>query len=437
MEIKKVNSKAIPISKIRLNNGQIKGLPKNPRFIKDEKFSKLVKSLKENPEMTALRELLVYPYEDTYVIIGGNMRYRAMKELGYKEILCKIIPEDATVEQLKAYTIKDNSGYGEWDFTMLESDWELSLIQDCCIEIPQLDIVFQEEQKAVDDNFDEKENDIPKRVKYGEVWALGENRLMCGDSTQEECLLKLMAGEVADLWLTDPPYNVSYEGSTSEKLKIANDSMSSTAFYNFLLAAFSNAYKVMKKGCPFYIWFASREHINFETALNDSGLYVRQELIWNKNFMVLGRQDYQWKHEPCLYGWKEGAHYFVNNRCLVTVQEDGRTIDIEKMSKEELKKTLKGIIGSETQTSVIDENKPQRNGEHPTMKPVRLIERLIRNSSRVGDVVLDNFSGSGTTLIACEQLGRKCRAMEYDPHYCDVIIARWEKLTGGKAEKLI
>ena len=239
------------------------------------------------------------------------------------------------------------------------------------------------------------------------------------------------------MWLTDPPYNVAYEGGTKDKLKIANDNMSSSAFYHFLLDAFQNSYNIMKPGAAFYIWFASREHINFERALNDANLQVRQEIIWNKSALVLGRQDYQWKHEPCLYGWKEGAsHYFVDNRTLTTVQEDGVSLDVNKMSKDELKQTLKEILKSGIPTSVIDEDKPTRNGEHPTMKPLKLIGRLIKNSSRVGEVVLDTFGGSGSTMMAAEQLGRKCFMIEYDPHYCDVIIARWEKLTGKKAEKI-
>lgn len=240
-----------------------------------------------------------------------------------------------------------------------------------------------------------------------------------------------------DLWLTDPPYNVAYEGGTKEKLKIANDNMSSSAFHSFLLSAFQNAYDVMKSGAAFYVWFASREHINFERALNDANFQVRQELIWNKNTLVLGRQDYQWKHEPCLYGWKEGAaHYFIEDRTLTTVHEDEKSIDINKMSKDELKKTLKDILNSGVPSTVINEDKPARNGEHPTMKPLKLIGRLIRNSSRKGEVVLDTFGGSGSTMMAAEQLGRKCFMVEYDPHYCDVIIARWEKLTGKKAEKI-
>ena len=350
-----------------------------------------------------------------------------------------MIPEETTVEQLQAYTIKDNSGFGEWDFDMLSHDWDLQLLEDCAIDMPEIEdgSPVLEEKDAEEDDFDEESDQIQTICKQGDLWRLGEHRLLCGDSTKSECLEILSGGVKIDLWLTDPPYNVAYEGGTKDKLKIANDNMSSSAFYHFLLDAFQNSYNIMKPGAAFYIWFASREHINFERALNDANLQVRQEIIWNKSALVLGRQDYQWKHEPCLYGWKEGAsHYFVDNRTLTTVQEDGVSLDVNKMSKDELKQTLKEILKSGIPTSVIDEDKPTRNGEHPTMKPLKLIGRLIKNSSRVGEVVLDTFGGSGSTMMAAEQLGRKCFMIEYDPHYCDVIIARWEKLTGKKAEKI-
>ena len=439
MEVKLNQSVMLKLSKLEANKGQIPGLPKNPRVIKDEKFKKLVKSIEDNPEMTSLREMLVYPHEGKYVVIGGNMRLKAMKELGYKEAPCKVIPKETTVEQLQAYTIKDNSGFGEWDFDMLSHDWDMTLLADCAIDMPEIEdeSPVLEEKDAEEDDFDEESDQIQTVCKQGDLWRLGEHRLLCGDSTKSECLEILSGGVKIDLWLTDPPYNVAYEGGTKDKLKIANDNMSSSAFYHFLLDAFQNSYNIMKPGAAFYIWFASREHINFERALNDANLQVRQEIIWNKSALVLGRQDYQWKHEPCLYGWKEGAsHYFVDNRTLTTVQEDGVSLDVNKMSKDELKQTLKEILKSGIPTSVIDEDKPTRNGEHPTMKPLKLIGRLIKNSSRVGEVVLDTFGGSGSTMMAAEQLGRKCFMIEYDPHYCDVIIARWEKLTGKKAEKI-
>jgi site-specific DNA-methyltransferase (adenine-specific) len=252
------------------------------------------------------------------------------------------------------------------------------------------------------------------KVQRGEVWQLGEHRLMCGDSTSAEDVAKLMNGEQADLWLTDPPYNVAIgitdiedakrRNRRTDGLVIENDAMSNDDFHKFLVSAFKNAADVMKPGAAFYIWFASREHCNFELSLNEADLRVRQELIWNKNSLIMGRQDYQWKHEPCLYGWKEGAaHNWYSDRC---------------------------------QSTVIDWNKPSKSEDHPTMKPVGLFGYQIQNSSKEGDIILDSFGGSGTTIVACEQIGRKARLMEFEPHYCNVIIARWEKLTGQKAIKL-
>lgn len=209
---------------------------------------------------------------------------------------------------------------------------------------------------------------------------------------------------LAKLVITDPPYNVDYQGKTKSELKIENDKMDKDAFREFLTDAFSNMHEYMEEGASFYIWYASREHINFESALNDSGFTVRQQLIWNKNSMVLSRQDYHWKHEPCLYGWKDGApHNWYSDR---------------------------------KQTTVLDFDRPIKNADHPTMKPLNLIGYLIQNSSKKNDVVLDLFGGSGSTLIACEEQGRKCYMMELDPKYCDVIIKRWETFTGKKAELL-
>ena len=211
-----------------------------------------------------------------------------------------------------------------------------------------------------------------------------------------------MNGNLADIVVTDPPYNVAYEGGTG--MTIQNDNMESSKFLQFLTDAFKNLKENLKEGGAFYIWFASREHINFESALNNNDLNVREELIWVKNTLVLGRQDYQWKHEPCLYGWKEGApHYFINDR---------------------------------SQTTILDFNKPSKSELHPTMKPVELFAYQIKNSSKPKQIVLDLFGGSGTTIIACEQLDRSARVMEFDEHYATVIIDRWEKMTGQKAEKI-
>ena len=236
----------------------------------------------------------------------------------------------------------------------------------------------------------------------------------------------------ADLLLTDPPYNVDYTGKTKDALKIQNDSMDDQTFRAFLTDAMNAATPVMKPGAAFYIWHASSEGFNFHAACRAAGLHVRQTLVWVKNTMVLGRQDYHWKHEPCLYGWKDGAaHYFTPDRRQTTVVED--QLDFTKMKKDQLVELLKELYSEQTPTSVMHEDKPLVSDMHPTMKPIKLMARCIKNSTRTGDVVLDLFGGSGSTMIAAEQLGRKCYMVELDPFYCDVIIDRWEKFTGKVA----
>lgn len=240
-----------------------------------------------------------------------------------------------------------------------------------------------------------------------------------------------MDGKLADLVVTDPPYNVAI--SNSQGMTIENDDMGDSDFFEFLDKAFYNLKNNLKEGGAFYVWYASREHINFERALNANDLDVRQQLIWVKNALVIGRQDYQWRHEPCLYGWKGGeGHYFIDDRTQTTIFET--FINFEDMSKDELVKMLKNIY--EMEQTIIHEDKPRRNDLHPTMKPINLIARLIKNSSQKNEIVLDLFGGSGTTLMACEQLGRKCKMMEYDPIYADAIIKRWEEYTGCQAKRI-
>lgn len=234
--------------------------------------------------------------------------------------------------------------------------------------------------------------------------------------------------------LTDPPYNVAIVGETKEHLTIDNDDMDDDAFKDFLIRAVENMAEYLKEGGAFYIWHASMKSAVFYEAITEAGLTIRQVLQWVKSIFVLGRQDYQWRHEPCFYGWKEGApHYFIADRTRTTVAES--VLDIENMSERELKATLKKMLAEPS--DVINEAKPARNAEHPTMKPVPLMARLIFNSTHAGDTVLDLFGGSGSTLAACEQLHRRCAMMELDPVYCDVIIKRWENLTGKTAERVV
>ena len=255
----------------------------------------------------------------------------------------------------------------------------------------------------------------------------------------------MRGGTELDLFFTDPPYNVAVVGGShaippQERIEagektIQNDDMSDEDFREFLNRAFSNAKQVLKDGGAFYIFHASRFQRTFENALEENELQVKQQLVWVKNSLVMGRQDYQWMHELCFYGWKSGAsHYFIDNRKLTTIIED--KLDFEKMKKEDMKKILEEIYSEKLPTTIIRENRPVRSDLHPTMKPIKLCARLIQNSTKPGESVLDLFGGSGSTLIACEQLGRKCYMMEYDPHYVDVIINRWENFTGQKAVKL-
>ena len=288
------------------------------------------------------------------------------------------------------------------------------------------------------DEIDIVEDDPPAppeepTAKRGDIWMLGEHRLMCGDSTNLAEVEKLMNGKLAELFLTDPPYNVNYKGGTKEKMTIMNDNQEDESFRAFLIDAFKNANAVMKDGAAFYIWHAdgNTSGFNFRYAVRYAGWSIRQCLIWVKNNLVLGRQDYQWRHEPCLYGWKDGTHYFINDRTQTTVIDD--KIDLKKLKKEELLAILEQIYSDKVPTTVIYEDKPLTNDIHPTMKPLRLMATLIRNSTKNGQVVLDLFGGSGSTMMACEQLGRVSYTMELDPKYCDAIIERWETFTGSKA----
>ena len=343
------------------------------------------------------------------VIVAGHTRLKAAKKLGLESVPC-IMADDLTEDQIKAFRIADNK-VGEiatWDFDKLNI--ELSGIE---LDMSQFgfDLEIEEEDFEVEEVEPVEPPENPT-TKQGDIWILGDHRLICEDSTDINAIEKLLDGKLADLLLTDPPYNVALGmgGSVDEARKrhrrtdglvIMNDKQDDEDFYEFLLSFYNAAFSNLKEGASYYIWHADNESLNFRKALKDAGITLRQTLIWNKNTFTLGRQDYQWKHEPCLYGWKDGAsHNWYSDR---------------------------------SQSTVLDFNRPTKSDIHPTMKPVELFAYQIQCSSQIGDIVLDPFGGSGTTLIACEQLKRRCFTSELDPRYCDAIIQRWENFTGKKA----
>lgn len=340
-------------------------------------------------------------------IIAGHGRVMAGRKLGIKEAPC-IVLDNLTNAQRRAYVIADNklALNAGWDIELLKVelgdlnglDFDLSLTG---FDPGELANLLAEKTEGLTDEDAVPEAPARAVTVLGDVWGLGKHRLMCGDSTSVDAMQTLVQGQLVDMWLTDPPYNVAYEGGTKEKLTIQNDSMGDDQFRQFLRDACITADTVMKPGAVFYIWHADSESYNFRGACRDAGWIVRQCLIWKKSSLVMGRQDYHWKHEPCLYGWKDGAgHLWAADR---------------------------------KQTTILEFDKPFRNGEHPTMKPVALFEYQMLNNTKGGDIILDSFGGSGTTLLAAEKNGRHSRLMELDPKYCDVIVKRWQDFTGQKA----
>jgi DNA modification methylase len=278
--------------------------------------------------------------------------------------------------------------------------------------------------EAVEDDY-EIPNEIETDIVLGDLFEIGEHRLLCGDSTRVDTWQKVMNEKLCDMVMTDPPYNVDYQGGTG--LKIMNDKMENNTFYQFLYDFYTALGSYTKKGGAWYVWHADSEGANFRSAFVNSGLLLKQCLVWVKSSLVMGRQDYQWKHEPCLYGWKEGAaHYFTNERTHTTVIED--KLDIKKLTKDEMKKMLTEMLSDKTKSTIIHCDKPHRSAEHPTMKPILLLAPLIQNSSKENEIVADGFLGSGSTMVASHQLKRKCYGMELDPKYCQVIIDRMKKL---------
>lgn len=368
------------------------------------------------------------------VIIAGHTRWSAARRLGL-ETAPVVVADGLSQEQVKAYRLADNktNEFADWDIDLMDA--ELLSIGDIDMALFgfDMDAVVERQAEVQEDNYEPDPPRKPK-TKPGDIYELGEHLLICGDATKEADLLKIVSRGGADLLLTDPPYNVDYEGVAG---KIKNDDMKDADFRRFLIAAFRAADVCLRPGGAFYIWHASTEAYNFTGACRDVGWRVRQHLVWNKNALVLGRQDYQWKHEPCLYGWKGGrSHYFADTFSETTVIGDQEEINPKRMKKDELVQLVESMLEDKISTTVINEDRPTRSEGHPTMKPIKLMARLIRNSSKPGWTVLDPFGGSGSTLMACEQLKRQCVMAELDPRYCDVIVDRWETFTGGKAKRI-
>lgn len=344
------------------------------------------------------------------IIICGHTRWKAAKKLGLEKLPVHVA-RDLTADQVRALRIADNktSELSSWDYDILPI--ELAALSDAGFDLEMLCFDESELAKLLDNDVEEGLTDpdeIPDEpeeaiCKPGDIWQLGDHRLLCGDATIISDVEKLVNGKSIDLFLTDAPYGVDYVGKTADKLTIENDSMEEAEFREFLSASFSNANCVLREGGAFYIWHSDSRGFDFRSSCESIGWSIRQCLVWVKNSMVLGRQDYQWQHEPCLYGWKDGAsHHWYSDR---------------------------------KQTTVLNFDRPTRSAEHPTMKPVALIEYQMCNSSKRGDIVLDVFAGSGTTLIAAQRTGRIAYVMELMPKYCDVIIKRWEDFTGEKAQR--
>lgn len=372
----------------------IKENPRNPNTHPDSQ----VKLLAEIIKKTGWRANITVSTLSGY-IVKGHGRLLAAKLAGFEscpieyqdfkteeEELSALLADNKLAELAELDTSKLAELFKDFEFSDLDlTGYSKSEFDDLLGDLEQSRFSLDEDEVA--------ELEDKHFTQSGDLWLLGKHKLLCGDATVIETYKELLGEEVVDLVVTDPPYNVDYEGGTADKLTIKNDNMKDEDFREFLRKAFACMQEVMKDGASFYIWHSDSERYNFQGACQDVGLAVRQCVIWIKNTFVIGRQDYQWKHEPCLYGWKSGAaHYFVDDRTL---------------------------------TTCFEFDKPLRNDIHPTMKPVELFKFQIGNSSRQGDIVLDAFAGSGTTLIACENFNRIARLIELDERYCDAIVKRY------------
>ena len=409
----------VSVEDCEFNEGQIPGCPSNPRTREEEKQKKLEKSIEELPEMTVARACLVYKYNGKYVVIGGNRRLEAHRALNKKNIPVIEIPENTPIDKIRRIAIIDNESTGKTDWQKIKEEWNLEEIKDWGVDLPSdWDLSEENEKEVREDDFTEDDaKNVETRVKFGEIWQLGEHRLMCGDSTDAASVALLMDGQKADMVFTDPPYGVSI-GDKNKALNsvqkagcctenIANDNISVNDLYPILVKAMINCRENCKDCACYYITSPQGGELALMMMMmmKDAGLPVRHMLIWEKNCATfsLGRLDYDYQHEPIFYTWT---------------------------------KSHKNYRNGEFRTTIWKYDKPRKCDLHPTMKPVELVANCMMDASVEGDIVLDMFGGSGTTIIAAEQLARRARLMELDPHYCDVIIARWEKLTGKEAVKI-
>ncbi|MEG6521121.1 site-specific DNA-methyltransferase [Desulfotomaculum sp. 1211_IL3151] len=417
----------------------------------DLEYEKLRRSIEEFGYI----EPLVWN-ERTGNLVGGHQRFKILVSRGDNEFDVSVVNLDEQKE--KALNIALNKISGDWDNEKLvnvlkeleSADFDIELTGFDTAEINALLTEFNCEASTEDpDDFDfesEVEKITDPITKPGDTWLLGRHRLLCGDATKLEDVEKLMGGQLADMVFTDPPYNVDYEGGTG--LKIMNDQMDNDKFYRFLRDAFANMFAATKPGGSIYVCHADSEGLNFRMAITAVGWLQKQCLIWVKNSLVMGRQDYHWRHEPILYGWKPGAaHKWYGGRKQTTVLEnapgitakqehDGVVLTFSDGIKDLVIKVPSFEVlydGDDGETTIWQFDKPLKNADHPTMKPIGIPARAIRNSSKSGEIVLDLFLGSGSTLIAAEQTGRACYGLELDPLYCDVIVKRWEEFTGQKA----
>ena len=417
----------------------------------DPDYEKLKRSLQE----FGVVDPLVWN-KRTGSLVGGHQRHKVMLDLGITETEVSVVDLDEAKE--KMLNVALNKISGDWDNKKLSDllddlhDQALDLSLTGFDEV-EIDELLNTHNSTMEDDFDldEAVNEIGENPtsKLGNMWKLGNHRLICGDSTVISTLERLLGGKYADMVFTDPPYNANYEGGTSEKLKIENDNMDDVSFYKFLYDAYVALITVTKPGGGIYVCHSDAEGVNFCKAMKDAGWRYTQCIVWVKNRMVMGRKDHHLKHEPILYGWKPGAsHKWHGNRKQTTVLKENPAVVIGKTINGKTQitfdtgfttvvvevdnyKVISDVDDSMTSTWHFD--KPLKNGEHPTMKPIGLVAKALKNSSKPGDIVLDSFGGSGSTLVAAEQLGRYGYLCELDPVYCDVIIKRYEQLTGEKA----